>query len=160
MRNNPVKFVLENFEEILCAGFLVFMVGLVIANVLLRYFFNYSIFWAEEVSTICFVWLVFLGASATYKHKMDIGIDVLILKTSEKTQKLIRTLVDVLLLLINGYIFFMAIVFTKFSFEKPTAVLGVSSAAFNLALVVGFGLITFHTLRFMTRDFFQKKGGN
>ena len=147
-----LNYLLKNFEEILCAGFLVFMVGLVITNVLLRYFLSYSIYWAEEVSTICFVWLVFLGASATYKHKMDIGIDVLVLKTSKKMQRYIRASVDALLLVLNGYIFFMAIMFTRFSFEKPTAVLGVSSAVLNLALVFGFGLITLHTLRFIGKD--------
>ena len=81
----------KHFEEILCSVFLVTMIGLVIVNVFLRYLFNYSIFWAEEVATICFVWLVFIGASATYKHKMDIGIDILITKTPEQVEKMKMT---------------------------------------------------------------------
>lgn len=152
-----MKNFFKNFEEILCGGFLITMVVIVILNVFLRYFFNYSIYWAEEVSTICFVWAVFVGASATYKHKMDIGIDILILKMPENVQKIIRFLVDVLLLLINGYIFYMSIVFTKISFIKPTAVLGVSSAVVNSALIFGFGLITLHTIRFMVSDLVNKK---
>ena len=79
MNTNPAYY-LKNLEEILCGFFLVAMVSLVIVNVLLRFIFNYSITWAEEVSTICFVWSVFVGASAVYKHKMDIGIDVLVLR--------------------------------------------------------------------------------
>lgn len=152
-----MKNFFKNFEEILCGGFLITMVVIVILNVFLRYFFSYSIYWAEEVSTICFVWAVFVGASATYKHKMDIGIDILILKLPENAQKVIRFLVDVLLLLINGYIFYMSIVFTKISYIKPTAVLGVSSAVVNSALIFGFGLITLHTIRFMISDLMNKK---
>ena len=72
-----VKYYLGNLEEIISGVCLVVMVGLVIVNVLLRFICNYSITWAEEVSTICFVWSVFVGASAVYKHKMDVGIDVL-----------------------------------------------------------------------------------
>jgi TRAP-type C4-dicarboxylate transport system permease small subunit len=146
------KYFFKNFEEIVCSGFLITMIVLVIVNVFLRYLFNYSIFWAEEVATICFVWLVFVGASATYKHKMDMGIDVLITKMPPKAEKSIRFIVSLILLAINGYIFYMAIVFTNIAWVKPTAVLGISSAAVNSALVVGFGLITFHTIRFLYRD--------
>ncbi len=146
------KYYLENLDEILCGCFLVFMVSLVIFNVFLRYLFSYSITWAEEVSTICFVWSVFIGASAVYKHKMDMGIDVLILRLPLSAQRYARLLVRVILLLINGYIFYMSIVFTSIAWAKPTAVLGVSSAVFNSALIVGFGMITFHTLGFIRND--------
>jgi TRAP-type C4-dicarboxylate transport system permease small subunit len=153
--NTSVKYFFKNFEEILCSVFLVTMIVLVIANVFLRYLFSYSIFWAEEVATICFVWCVFVGASATYKHKMDMGIDVLITKMPAKIEKSIRFAVSLVLLTINGYIFYMAIVFTNIAWVKPTAVLGISSAAVNSALIVGFGLITFHTIRFLVRDIAQ-----
>jgi len=147
-----LKHFINNFEELLCGAFLVTMIVLVIMNVLLRYVFNYSIFWAEEVATICFVWCVFIGASATYKHKMDMGIDLLINKTPPKIEVAIRFAVQLILLALNGYIFYIAIVFTKIAWVKPTAVLGVSSAVLNSALIVGFGLITLHTLRFLYRD--------
>ena len=147
------RYLLGNLEEIICGFFLVAMVSLVILNVLLRFIFSYSISWAEEVSTVCFVWSVFIGASAVYKHKMDVGIDVLIQRLLARGQSYVRLLVSILLLLINGYIFYMSVVFTVIAWSKPTAVLGVSSAIFNSALIVGFGLITFHTLRFIREDF-------
>ena len=150
--NSSIRYFFNNFEEIVCSVFLVTMIVLVIANVFLRYLFNYSIFWAEEVATICFVWCVFVGASATYKHKMDMGIDVLITKTPPAVEKAIRLAVTLVLLAINGYIFYMAMIFTNIAWVKPTAVLGVSSAVVNSALIVGFGLITLHTIRFLHRD--------
>jgi TRAP-type C4-dicarboxylate transport system permease small subunit len=151
MNTNPTYYI-KNLEEILCGFFLVAMVSLVIINVLLRFLFNYSITWAEEVSTICFVWSVFVGASAVYKHKMDIGIDVFVLRLPLQGQRYVRLIVRFLLLLINGYIFYMSIVFTSIAWVKPTAVLGVSSAVVNSALIVGFGMITVHTLRFIKDD--------
>ena len=149
---SSAKFAAKHLEEILCGCFLIAMISLVIVNVFLRYLFDYSIFWAEEVATICFVWCVFIGASATYKHKMDMGVDILIRKTPEKIEKAIRFIVRLILLTINAYIFYMAIVFTHIAWSKPTAVLGVSSAVVNSALIVGFGLITFHTIRFLIQD--------
>ena len=109
------KFI-KNFEEILCGFFLISMITLVIVNVILRFTLSYSIPWAEEVSTICFVWAVFVGASATYKHKMDIGIDMLVLKTPPNVQKVIKNIVTFILLILNGYIFYMSIVFTKIAY--------------------------------------------
>jgi TRAP-type C4-dicarboxylate transport system permease small subunit len=129
---------------------------LVILNVILRYFFSHSIFWAEEVATICFVWTVFVGASAVYKNRMDVGIDILVTKAPLDVQIFIRGLVRFLLLVINGYIFYMSVVFTKISMIKSTAVLGISSAVVNGALIVGFGLILIHTIRFMIKDVRQK----
>jgi TRAP-type C4-dicarboxylate transport system permease small subunit len=147
--NKGAAHYFRHIEEILAGGFLVIMVTLVIVSVLLRFTFGYSLTWAEEVSTICFVWSVFLGASAAYKYKMDIGIDVLVLKLPLSGQHFMRLLVSLLLLLINSYIFYMSIVFTSIAWGTPTAVLGVSSAAFNAALIVGFGLISLHTLGFV-----------
>lgn len=149
---STLKRFITHFEEIVCGVFLVTMIVLVIINVFLRYLFNYSIFWAEEVATICFVWCVFVGASATYKHKMDMGIDVLIRKAPFKVEQAIRFMVHLILLVLNAYIFYISIVFTSIAWEKPTAVLGISSAVFNSALIVGFGLITLHTVRFIYAD--------
>ena len=82
-----IKYLFKNIEEILSGLFLIIMVLLVILNVILRYVFNQGIYWAEEVATICFVWSVFVGASATYKHRMDIGIDFLIKRSSPRAQE-------------------------------------------------------------------------
>lgn len=143
-----IRKVLHHADEILCGLFLLTMVLTVIVNVLLRYLFNYSLYWAEEVATICFVWTVFLGASVTYKHKLDVGIDALVNRLSSKGQSLIGLLVKSMLLLLNGYLFYISIVFTIIAFDKPTAVLGVSSAAMNFALVVSFGFICIYALKF------------
>ncbi len=145
--------LLKNIEEILCGGFLIVMITVVIANVFMRYLFNSSIVWAEEVATICFVWAVFIGASATYKNKLDVGINALVEKTSPHIKKLIYKAVAVLMLIINSYIFYISIVFTSISFEKPMAVLGISSAVINSSLIVGFGFMTMHSIKFLIQEF-------
>jgi len=147
-----VKFIIKNFEELISGIFISITVLIVITNVILRYFFNTSMYWAEEVATICFVWSVFIGASACYKLKMNIGIDFLLNKGSAKVQSIVKYLVDVLLLIITGYIFYLSIIFTKLSSIKPTAVLGVSSVVINGALLVGFGIMTIHAIRFIIMD--------
>lgn len=152
-----LKSLLNNIDEILCGTALLAMISLVSINVFSRYVFNFSISWAEEVATICFVWSVFMGASATYKKNLDMGIDLFISKVPEAYRLAVAIVTRCILLAITGYIFFMAIVFTKIAWMKPTAVLGVSSSVFNSALVVGFGLITFYTIRFIYIDLLSYK---
>ncbi len=146
---SKLVLIAKNFEEIICSLLISVMSSLVICNVLLRFATNYSISWSEEVATICFVWTVFLGASAVYKNKLDMGIDALLKLSSISVQDFLRDLVRLMLLFINGYIFYISMIFTKMTYLKPTAVLGVSSAVVSSALVVSFGLMTLHSLRFI-----------
>ncbi len=160
-----LKFIIKNAEEIMSGVFLGIMVLIVIINVLLRYFFKTSMYWAEEVATICFVWSVFIGASATFKHRMNIGIDFIVNRGTPRVKGFVKIIVDVMLVIITGYIFYLSVIFTKIASIKPTAVLGVSSAVVNSALVVGFGIMTFHGICFIIKDIkefalLNKKGVN
>lgn len=53
------------------------MVAVVSAQVGLRYLFNSSINWADEVSRLCFVWSMFLAIPLGLKSGAHIGVDVL-----------------------------------------------------------------------------------
>ncbi|WZL82353.1 TRAP transporter small permease [Vallitaleaceae bacterium 9-2] len=147
-----LKFIFKNIEELISGVFIVATVIIVIINVILRYFFNMGLYWSEEVATICFVWAVFVGASATYKHKMNIGIDFLVKRSPLVIQKIMRIFVDVLLIVIVGYLVYLSVIFTNIASIKPTAVLGISSAYVNASLVVGFGLMFIHAIRFFIED--------
>ena len=69
------KQILYNFDPILSGFFLCITVLVVIVNVALRYLAHGGLFWAEEVATTSFIWSVFIGTAAAYRHKMHIGID-------------------------------------------------------------------------------------
>lgn len=73
-----LKKVLSNFELILASTCIIVTTSLVMLNVILRYFFRTGLYWSEEVATACFVWSVFIGAAAGYKHKAHVGVDMLV----------------------------------------------------------------------------------
>lgn len=146
--NNLIK----NFEEIVGGVFLTITTLVVILNVLLRYFFNTGLFWVEEVATTAFVWSVFVGCAAAYKRGMHIGIDVVTSLLPKSFQPFIEVIVHLLMIVINGYIFYLSIVFAKASSIKTTPVLDISSAWVSSAICVGFALMTFHAIRYFLRD--------
>jgi TRAP-type C4-dicarboxylate transport system permease small subunit len=67
----------ERLVEWLMALALAVMVVLIFANVVLRYAFNSGIAWAEEMSRLMFVWLIFLGAILALRRHAHLGVELL-----------------------------------------------------------------------------------
>lgn len=142
----------RNFEVMLSACFLCITVGVVILNVILRYGFSSGLFWVEEVATTAFIWSVFIGSAAAYKRKMHIGIDLITKLFSERVREIIASLINVMMMVINGYVCYLSILMINANKLKRTPVLSVPSMYVNLAITVGFGLMTIHSIQFLIRE--------
>lgn len=57
---------------------LIVMVVIVCVQAGLRYVLSISLDWAEDVSRVAFVWLVFLGAMTALRSGAHMGVDVLV----------------------------------------------------------------------------------
>ncbi len=152
MKDVSLKKLIANFEEIAAAVFISATTLIVIVNVILRYFFQSPVSWSEEVATGCFVWGVFLGAAACYKRKLHVSVDFLIKYVPDGGKKLFRVVIDLIMLLINAYIIYMAVKYVKVSYRKPTAVLGISSVTISASILVSFILMTVYSAIFLIKD--------
>jgi TRAP-type C4-dicarboxylate transport system permease small subunit len=146
------KTILRNFDLVLSGFFLCITVLVVIVNVALRYLFQGGMFWAEEVATSAFIWSVFVGAASAYRYKMHIGIDLAASFGPKAWRKFIRVVIDGLMFVINGYIVYLSIQFIQANKFKRTPVLDIPALYINLALTVGFSLMTVYALYFMYQD--------
>ena len=146
------KLFLDNFELIFASLCVSVTTILVLVNVFLRYFMNTGIYWSEEVATMCFVWCIFVGSAAAYKNGAHLGVDLLVKKLPKIPRAIVKILVDILLIAINGYILYLSVKFVSTSYQKPTAVLAISSAWVSSSLIVGFGLTTVYAIRDLIRD--------
>lgn len=147
-----LKKVLSNFELILASTCIIITTSLVMLNVILRYFFKTGLYWSEEVATACFVWSVFIGSAAGYKHKAHVGVDMLVNLCPPTLKKIIIIVVDLILLLINGYITYIAVIYLSLSYKKPTPVLGISTAYISSSILVSFALMTIYAVYFLIQD--------
>lgn len=147
-----LKLVLGNFEVALSAAFLTVTVLVVIINVILRYGFRSGLFWVEEVATVSFIWSVFVGAAAAYRHKMHIGIDLITSLFPERVRELLSIIINLLMVLINGYIVYLSFLFIQANRLKRTPVLNVPAMYVNAAITVGFGLMTVHAVQFLIAE--------
>ncbi|MCP3890970.1 MAG: TRAP transporter small permease [Desulfobulbaceae bacterium] len=146
------KQLLSNLDLVLSGFFLCITVLVVIVNVALRYLFHGGIFWAEEVATTSFIWSVFVGSAAAYRHKMHIGIDLVSKFGPAGWRSFIAVLIDIMMLVINGYIVYLSIFFMNANKLKRTPVLDIPAFYVNLALTVGFSLMVIYALNFLYRD--------
>ena len=153
------KFFLNNFELIFASLCVTTTTLLVLMNVFLRYFMNTGIYWSEEVATMCFVWCIFVGSASAYKNGAHLGVDLLVRKLPKVPRAIVKIIVDILLILINGYILYLSIKFVSTSYQKPTAVLAISSAWVSSSLIVGFGLTTIYAIRDMVVDIIKTVKG-
>ncbi len=149
---NIFKTFISYFEEIFAGIFLIITTLLVIVNVFLRYFLNTGLYWSEEVATGCFVWAVFLGASAGYKRKMHVGINIITNALKGKVRAFVIVVVDFILLFINGYIFTITLEYLQISSRKPTPVLGISTAFISSSILISFLLMSIYTIFFIIND--------
>ena len=154
-----VKLFLNNFELIFASLCVTTTTLLVLMNVFLRYFMNTGIYWSEEVATMCFVWCIFVGSASAYKNGAHLGVDLLVKKLPKIPRAIVKIIVDILLIAINGYILYLSVKFVSTSYLKPTAVLAISSAWVSSSLIVGFGLTTIYAIRDMVVDIIKTVKG-
>ena len=150
--STTLKQIFSNFDLILSGFFLCITVLVVIVNVALRYLFHGGIFWAEEVATTSFIWSVFIGSAAAYRYKMHIGIDLVSRFGPARWRSFVAVMIDVMMLVINGYIVYLSIIFTNANKLKRTPVLDIPALYVNLALTVGFSLMVLYALGYLYRD--------
>ena len=150
--NKKIKYLLMNFELVLACAFLVGTTVCVLINVFARYILKIGISWSEEMSTAFFVWSVFLGSASAYRYHKHIGVDMVVKKFPAGVQSVIQIIVDVILIVLNGYLFYLSIVYISQSYIKPTATLGISSAYVSASLVACFCLCSVYSVWDLIKD--------
>ncbi|MDR1979527.1 MAG: TRAP transporter small permease [Synergistaceae bacterium] len=71
-----MKRLTEHFEEYLLIASLMFSVGIVFLQVVMRYVFLNSFFWSEELARYVFLWQIWLGASYAAKEGKHLRIEI------------------------------------------------------------------------------------
>lgn len=118
-------------------------------SVIMRYIFNDSLSWAEEICRYLFVWSAFLSTSLCLRRRSSIKIDMLLLALPSQLQRIILIIGDAIMLAFFGYMFNGGIKVTAGMFESAQ-----TSPALMLPMyfvfastVVGFGLCIIRLLQ-------------
>jgi TRAP-type C4-dicarboxylate transport system permease small subunit len=174
MKNKiTLKLILTNLDAIITAVTLSICVVLVNANVIMRYFFNSPIRWAEEVVTSLFVWTVFIGSAYAYRKHSHLGVDILVNLMPPKMKAVVKAVMSVVELFVlsmltvisSQYVYYL--IFNRAGKLKiiMTDMLRIPKWWTGIAVPIGFGLSVIYSVYFMVkgvRAYLAKKkeGGN
>ena len=143
-----LKKIIDNFEEIICLIALSVMTILTFSNVVTRYVFNFSMNFAEEISTYSFVLLSLFGASIAAKRGAHLGFTLL----ADHVPKIVARIFEVISALagivFSGVIFYYGIRMAVTQFQRGQLSLGVQIPVWIYGSFVPLGAF-FLLLRFV-----------
>jgi TRAP-type C4-dicarboxylate transport system permease small subunit len=135
--------------EIFCALLLFVIAGLTIAQVVMRYVFNYPFTWSEELSIAAFIYLGFMGIGTAYAKGRHLWVDALVVALPPSIRKVVECLVlgltSAFLLLVIGLMVKVMIVTTKVGIT--TAALQLPMAVIYLSLPIGCALFLIQVVK-------------
>jgi TRAP-type C4-dicarboxylate transport system permease small subunit len=147
-----IRTLHQHFEEIVGGGLLVVMCLIGAVKVVSRYVLTSPIAWTEELATMLFAWLVFIGASVALKKNEHFAIDVVVklLPTSmgKYSLRARHFAVAAFCLLLIGYGTRLAVL----SWRVPTPMLEISRGWFYLSVPFGGLLMLVRTVEMIRRD--------
>lgn len=152
-KESKLKYFLLNIDEVLGYIALTAVVVFTSINVILRYFFHFTISFAEEITLIAFIWSSYLGSAAAFKCEEHIAIDLVMNMFPKKAQKWINIGVSVFETIVSGTCLYLGIVLCANVGEKTTTVMSIPYIWVDLCIVVGFGLMTMYGIIKVIRQF-------
>lgn len=143
--------VLEKTAQWVAIGLTAVLVLVVSANVFARYLLLSGLLWAEEISRITFVWVVFLGAYVALTRGGHLAIQLVTDRLPRRLQRPVRIASAALMLLFLGVVAWngAVLVARTVAFARVTPILGISAAWGYAAVPVAAGLMFLHVLRML-----------
>ena len=120
-----IKKIIDNLEEIICLIALAVMTALTFANVVTRYVFNFSMNFAEEISTYLFVLLSLFGASIAAKRGAHLGFTLLADHVPKIVARIFEIISSVAGILFAAVIFYYGILMAITQYNRGQLSLGV-----------------------------------
>lgn len=155
-----LKWFSQNFEEVMGAFLLGAMFVLGLANVVTRYFFQYSLAFTEELEVAGLVWLTMLGTSAAFKTGRHLNLQYYEKKLSPQMATRVRmgglVLAIVLFATLAGLSWFH--IYDLIDLEITTEALELPEWIYALAIPVGCAFVIGRILQVLIAEKAKLKG--
>lgn len=130
-------YILNKTEEVCLVIMFALMVLAIFLQIIMRFVFNNSLSWSEELGKFIFVWISWLGISIGQRKNEHIKITMVVDKLSPKYQNIIEIVANFILLVILAVTIYYAILLVQFQQNVNYAGIKISSSWGYLSLVLG-----------------------
>ncbi len=155
-----LKWLDENFEEYVLMTLLVMIASIMMLQIVMRYVFNASLSWPEELTRYCFVWSTFIGISYSIKKGSMLRIDAILGAMPKKVQDVIEILTQVVVLAFFGFLLSNAfeVVQGIYASGQKSPAIGIPMYMIYSCTVVGFSLAILRGFQVLTTTVKQTFG--
>ncbi len=127
------------------------MVVVTTMGVFYRYVLNNALPWAEEADRYLFIWLSFVGASITMRHKAHIAVDLLLRYASPGWHYRLTLIAQACVLVFLGVVVWASLPVIELTSETRATATDIPLSWVYFAVPTGCILIAIETLRLMAR---------
>lgn len=154
-----VKWLNEYFEEYILVILSAFTVVIIFLQVVMRYAFEASLIWSEEIARYAFIWMIYIGVSYAVKRKKHLGVDALSMIFDRKGQIIISMIANISFLI-------FAVSMTYFGIDivmkvtRTSAAMQIPLSWVYAAPVAGFILTTIRLIQNLIGEIKELKSKN
>lgn len=146
--NNSILSAIDVVLKAICSFFVFVMALLLIVQVVMRYGFNASFFWIEEVCTYLLVSVCFLGGALAFGRREHITVDFIFDVLPPKGNAVLRYLLDFIIFAFCLWAFFASCEYVAFSMRKKSFTTGLPTGVGYVCVPVAFLLICVQCVTF------------
>lgn len=128
--------ILDITEDTIASTLLLITSFIVFIQVILRYQFNYSISWSEEVSRMMIAWFIFIGSSIAVRENAHVNMDVL----SSILPGRVKIFVNIIAEIIN-ILFCIMIIFAGINMIKNAIAIGSMATSIKIPLYIPYASV-------------------
>lgn len=139
-------FLDQYAEQIVLYIFWAILSAAVTLQVLTRVLGN-AFSWTEEVARYSYVWFVLVGISYATKLRTHVRLELILSKFSGKAKARYEIFLDIITLVLCGYLLYLCVDYIGFSYMKKTPALQVSMSILNFSGIAGMGLNCIRTVQ-------------
>ncbi len=137
--------VMDWIGYLLLVVFSIIMVVATFLQVIFRYFYH-PLFWSEELSRYCFVWIVFVGAAITLKHGSHIGVDYFVKYLPSRFKTVLALLINCGIAVFLILVIFQSILVVMVNMTQHSPAMRIPMGLVYLAIPVGFTMMLGYTI--------------
>ena len=148
-----LKKIWDNLEEFIIVPLIFAMSIIIFIQVIMRYVFQNSLTWSEELARYLFVWLVYFSVSFTARRQKHIRIDAAINLYPKKLRPYIDILSEIIVLAFSIFIAVTGVtVFQKIAWSgQMSPAIGIPMQIVYAAPMVGMALTAIRQVQCIIR---------
>ncbi len=128
-------------------GCMAIMIAVVSVQVLLRYAFNSSVDWADEIARLAFIWAIFLAIPLGIRHGAHVGIELFVSRIPPPLRRGLARLMALFAALLMAVVFYETWMVAAETWDEKLPTLDVTSSLFFVPVLVCAGHAFLHLVQ-------------